>query len=146
MVFAWPGIWYQHQCDHRMTPTVSKRSSGGWKHGYISCGWACTPDGRERTGIADLPRNGKADARRWRPHGLCRHGKIQHGALRFFKRMGFAKPVAEVWMSKLIQRPRKQERRKIYPSLRCNGRVRRTGLIAKRLHGRRHTAAQRLRV
>ena len=29
------------------------------------------------------------------------------GAIKFFKRMGFGKPEAEVWMSKLIQRARK---------------------------------------
>jgi len=29
------------------------------------------------------------------------------GAIKFFKRMGYGKPEAEVWMSKLIQRTRK---------------------------------------
>jgi hypothetical protein len=29
------------------------------------------------------------------------------GAIKFFKRMGYGKPEAEVWMSKLIQRIRK---------------------------------------
>lgn len=32
------------------------------------------------------------------------------GAIKFFKRMGFGRPEAEVWMSKIIRRARKKRR------------------------------------
>jgi hypothetical protein len=60
------------------------------------------------------------------------------GAIKFFKRMGYGKPEAEVWMSKMLQRTRKSKdgEKLITPvSIGRRSVLRRKG--TKRLGGRR---------
>jgi len=59
------------------------------------------------------------------------------GAIKFFKRMGYGKPEAEVWMSKLIQRTRKSRDRVRHPTPVARRRAKLRQKIAKRRRSRR---------
>ena len=87
--------------------TTYEKESGGWKYGYIL--WMGVSPRSQRSGLGaqlyrDMERRMHEEGVRMAFVDTARYNK---GAIKFFKRMGYAKPEAEVWMSKLIQRTRK---------------------------------------
>jgi len=87
--------------------TTYENESGGWKYGYILWmgvrpRWQGSGMGREL--YHEMERRMHEDGVRMTFVDTARSNT---GAIKFFKRMGYGKPEAEVWMSKLIQRTRK---------------------------------------
>ena len=87
--------------------TTYEKESGGWKYGYIL--WMGVSPRSQRSGLGaqlyrDMERRMHEEGVRMAFVDTARSNK---GAIKFFKRMGYGKPEAEVWMSKLIQRTRK---------------------------------------
>jgi ribosomal protein S18 acetylase RimI-like enzyme len=87
--------------------TTYENESGGWKYGYIL--WMGVSPRWQGSGVgADLYREME---RRMHDDGVrmtfVDTARSNTGAIKFFKRMGYGKPEAEVWMSKVIQRTRK---------------------------------------
>ena len=87
--------------------TTYEKESGGWKYGYIL--WMGVSPRSQRSGLGaqlyrEMERRMHEDGVRMAFVDTARSNK---GAIKFFKRMGYGKPEAEVWMSKLIQRTRK---------------------------------------
>jgi len=87
--------------------TTYENDSGGWKYGYIlwmgvSPRWQGSGLGREL--YHEMERRMHEDGVRMTFVDTARSNS---GAIKFFKRMGYGKPEAKVWMSKLIQRTRK---------------------------------------
>jgi ribosomal protein S18 acetylase RimI-like enzyme len=87
--------------------TTYENESGGWKYGYIL--WMGITPGWQRRGLGSQLYH--EIERRMHEEGVrmafVDTARSNTGAIRFFKRMGYGRPEAEVWMSKLIQRARK---------------------------------------
>jgi ribosomal protein S18 acetylase RimI-like enzyme len=118
--------------------TTYENESGGWKYGYIL--WMGVNPRWQGSGLGrdlyhELERRMHEDGVRMTFVDTARSNT---GAIKFFKRMGYGKPEAEVWMSKLIQRPRKNrnsQRRSTLLARRPHARLRQR--IAKRRRARR---------
>jgi ribosomal protein S18 acetylase RimI-like enzyme len=87
--------------------TTYENESGGWKYGYIL--WMGVSPRWQRSGLgAQLYHEME---RRMHQEGVrmtfVDTARSNTGAIKFFKRMGYGRPEAEVWMSKVIQRTRK---------------------------------------
>jgi ribosomal protein S18 acetylase RimI-like enzyme len=86
--------------------TTYENESGGWKYGYLL--WMGVSPRCQGRGLgAELYREME---RRMHKEGVrmafIDTARSNTGAIKFFKRMGYGKPEAEVWMSKLLQRTR----------------------------------------
>lgn len=118
--------------------TTYEDESGGWKYGYIL--WMGVAPRWQKSGLgAQLYHEIE---RRMHDEGVrmafVDTARSNTGAIKFFKRMGYGKPEAEVWMSKLIQRIRKaknSEKVALPRRHHLHGRQRRK--IAKRLTRRK---------
>ena len=91
--------------------TTYESELGGWKYGYIL--WMGVSPRWQGCGLgAQLYHEME---RRMHETGVrmafVDTARSNTGAIKFFRRMGYGKPEAEVWMSKLIQRPRKNSER-----------------------------------
>jgi ribosomal protein S18 acetylase RimI-like enzyme len=89
--------------------TTYENESGGWKYGYIL--WMGVSQGWQGSGVgAELYHEME---RRMHQAGVrmafVDTARSNIGAIKFFKRMGYGKPEAEVWMSKVLQRTRKSK-------------------------------------
>ena len=89
--------------------TTYENESGGWKYGYIL--WMGVTPRWQGSGVgSDLYREME---RRMHDDGVrmtfVDTARSNAGAIKFFKRMGYGRPEAEVWMSKIIQRTRKSK-------------------------------------
>ena len=87
--------------------TTYENDSGGWKYGHIlwmgvSPRWQGSGLGREL--YHEMERRMHEDGVRMTFVDTARSNS---SAIKFFKRIGYGNPEAEVWMSNLIQRPRK---------------------------------------
>lgn len=81
--------------------------SGGWKYGYIL--WMGVRPSWQGSGLGrqlyhEMERRMHEEGVRMAFVDTARSNK---GAIKFFKRMGYGKPEAEVWMQKRLQRTRK---------------------------------------
>jgi ribosomal protein S18 acetylase RimI-like enzyme len=81
--------------------------SGGWKYGYIlwmgvSPSWQGGGLGRQL--YHEIERRMHEEGVRM---AFVDTARSNTGAIKFFKRMGYGKPEAEVWMRKMLQRTRK---------------------------------------
>ncbi len=86
--------------------TTYENESGGWKYGYVL--WMGVSPRRQRSGLGaqlyhEMERRMHQDGVRM---AFIDTARSNTGAIRFFKRMGYGRPEAEVWMSKMIQRTR----------------------------------------
>jgi ribosomal protein S18 acetylase RimI-like enzyme len=81
--------------------------SGGWKYGYIL--WMGVSPRQQGSGLGSQLYHEME--RRMHEQGVrmafVDTARSNSGAIKFFKRMGYGKPEAEVWMSKILQRTRK---------------------------------------
>lgn len=89
--------------------TTYEDEAGGWKYGYIL--WMGVSPRQQRSGLgAQLYHEME---RRMHEEGVrmafVDTARSNTGAIKFFKRMGYGKPEAEVWMSKVLQRTRKSK-------------------------------------
>ena len=89
--------------------TTYENESGGWRYGYIL--WMGVSLRWQRSGLGaqlyhEMERRMHRDGVRM---AFVDTAKSNTGAIRFFKRMGYGKPEGEVWMSKVIQRTRKNK-------------------------------------
>ena len=114
--------------------TTYENESGGWKYGYVL--WMGVSPRWQRSGLGaqlyhEMERRMHEDGVRMTFVDAARSNT---GAIKFFKRMGYGRPEAEVWLSKVIQRTRKSKndakaasavRRKRHPRLRRKTRGRR---------------------
>jgi ribosomal protein S18 acetylase RimI-like enzyme len=87
--------------------TTYENESGGWKYGYIL--WMGVSRRWQRSGLGaqlyhEIERRMHNEGVRM---AFVDTARSNTGAIRFFKSMGYGKPEAEVWLSKLIQRSRK---------------------------------------
>ncbi|MGE5303944.1 MAG: N-acetyltransferase family protein [Alphaproteobacteria bacterium] len=90
--------------------TTYENESGGWKYGYLL--WIGIRPKWQRSGLgSQLYREME---RRMHEEGVrmafIDTARSNTGAIRFFKHMGYGRPEAEVWMSKLIQKGRKSNK------------------------------------
>ena len=87
--------------------TTYENESGGWKYGYVL--WMGVSSRWQRSGLGS--RLYHELERRMHREGVrmvfIDTASSNTRALKFFKRMGYGRPEAEVWMSKLIQKTRK---------------------------------------
>jgi ribosomal protein S18 acetylase RimI-like enzyme len=87
--------------------TTYEDESGGWKYGYIL--WMGVSPRQQGSGLGSQLYHEME--RRMHEEGVrmafVDTARSNTGAIRFFKRMGYGKPEAEVWMSKILQRTRK---------------------------------------
>jgi ribosomal protein S18 acetylase RimI-like enzyme len=87
--------------------TTYEDESGGWKYGYIL--WMGVSPRQQGSGLGSQIYHEME--RRMHEEGVrmafVDTARTNTGAIRFFKRMGYGKPEAEVWMSKILQRARK---------------------------------------
>jgi len=113
--------------------TTYENESGGWKYGYIL--WMGVSPRRQGGGMGrelyhEMERRMHEEGVRMTFVDTARSNK---GAIKFFKRMGYGKPEAEVWMSKLIQRARKSRNGERRPAARrSHARLRRKIATARR--------------
>lgn len=89
--------------------TTYEKESGGWRYGHLL--WMGVSSRWQRSGIGrqlyhEMERRMHQDGVRM---VLINAPRSNTGAIRFFKRMGYGKPETEVWMSKVIQRTRKNK-------------------------------------
>lgn len=81
--------------------------SGGWKYGYLL--WMGVSPRRQGSGVGSKLYHEME--RRMHEQGVrmafVDTARSNNGAIKFFKHMGYGKPEAEVWMSKILQRTRK---------------------------------------
>jgi ribosomal protein S18 acetylase RimI-like enzyme len=89
--------------------TTYENESGGWKYGHIL--WMGVSPKWQRSHVgAELHREIE---RRMHQDGVrmafIDAARSNSGAIRFFKHMGYGKPETEVWMSKVLQRTRKNK-------------------------------------
>jgi ribosomal protein S18 acetylase RimI-like enzyme len=87
--------------------TTYEKESRGWKYGYIL--WMGISPRWQGSGLGsqlyhEIERRMHQDGVRI---AFVDTARSNIGAIKFFKRMGYGKPEAEVWMSKVIQRTRK---------------------------------------
>jgi len=106
--------------------TTYENEPGGWKYGYIL--WIGVKARWQRSGLgAQLYHEME---RRMREEGVRMSfvdtARSNSGAIKFFKRMGYGKPEAEVWLSKMLQRTRKKDRQSSAPHKRPIARRRRS--------------------
>jgi ribosomal protein S18 acetylase RimI-like enzyme len=92
--------------------TTYENESGGWKYGYIlwmgvSPRWQGGGLGRQL--YHEMERRMHEEGVRM---AFVDTARSNTGAIKFFKRMGYGKPEAEVWMSKVLQRTRKSKENK----------------------------------
>jgi ribosomal protein S18 acetylase RimI-like enzyme len=89
--------------------TTYGNESGGWKYGYIL--WMGLSPHWQGSGLGRLLYHDME--RRMHEEGVrmafVDTARSNTGAIKFFKRMGYGKPEAEVWMSKILQRTRKNK-------------------------------------
>jgi len=83
--------------------------SGGWKYGYIL--WMGVTPRQQGSGLGrqiyhEMERRMHDEGVRM---AFVDTARSNTGAIRFFKHMGYGKPEAEVWMSKILQRTRKSK-------------------------------------
>jgi ribosomal protein S18 acetylase RimI-like enzyme len=87
--------------------TTYENESRGWKYGYIL--WMGVSPRTQRYGLGH--RLYHEMERRMRGEGVrmafVDAARSNTGAIKFFRRMGYGKPEAEVWMSKVLQHRRK---------------------------------------
>ena len=113
--------------------TTYENESGGWKYGYIL--WMGVSPRRQGGGMGrelyhEMERRMHEEGVRMTFVDTARSNK---GAIKFFKRMGYGKPEAEVWMSKLIQRARNSRNGERRPAARrSHARLRRKIATARR--------------
>jgi len=86
--------------------TTYENESGGWKYGYVL--WMGVSPRWQRSGLGaqlyhEMERRMHQDGVRM---AFIDTARSNTGAIRFFERMGYGRPEAEVWMSKMIQRTR----------------------------------------
>ncbi len=90
--------------------TTYENESGGWKYGYVL--WMGVSSRWQRSGLGS--RLYHELERRMHREGVrmtfIDTASSNTSALKFFKRMGYGRPEAEVWMSKLIQRARSSKK------------------------------------
>jgi len=90
--------------------TTYENESRGWKYGYIL--WMGVSPRTQRYGLGH--RLYHEMERRMRGEGVrmafVDAARSNTGAIKFFRRMGYGKPEAEVWMSKVLQHRRKSQR------------------------------------
>ena len=89
--------------------TTYENESGGWKYGYVL--WMGVSPKLQGSGVgAELYHEME---RRMHQQGVrmafIDTARSNTGAIKFFKRMGYGKPEAEVWMSKMLQRTRRNK-------------------------------------
>jgi len=89
--------------------TTYENESGGWKYGYVL--WMGVSPKWQGSGVgAELYHEME---RRMHQQGVrmafIDTARSNTGAIKFFKRMGYGKPEAEVWMSKMLQRTRRNK-------------------------------------
>jgi ribosomal protein S18 acetylase RimI-like enzyme len=89
--------------------TTYENESGGWKYGYVP--WMGVSPKWQGSGVgAELYHEME---RRMHQQGVrmafIDTVRSNTGAIKFFKRMGYGKPEAEVWMSKMLQRTRRNK-------------------------------------
>jgi ribosomal protein S18 acetylase RimI-like enzyme len=89
--------------------TTYEDESGGWRYGYIL--WMGVSPRQQGGGLGSQIYHEME--RRMHEEGVrmafVDTARSNIGAIRFFKRMGYGKPEAEVWMSKILQRTRKSK-------------------------------------
>ena len=89
--------------------TTYGNDSGSWKYGYIL--WMGVSPRWQGSGLGRLLYHDME--RRMHEEGVrmafVDTARSNTGAIKFFKRMGYGKPEAEVWMSKMLQRTRKNK-------------------------------------
>ncbi len=90
--------------------TTYENESGGWKYGYVL--WMGVSSRWQRSGLGS--RLYHELERRMHREGVrmifIDTASSNTRALKFFQRMGYGRPEAEVWMSKLIQKTRKSKK------------------------------------
>jgi ribosomal protein S18 acetylase RimI-like enzyme len=89
--------------------TTYENESGGWKYGYIL--WMGVSPRWQGVGLGyqlyhEMERRMHEEGVRM---AFVDTARSNTGAITFFKRMGYGKPEAEVWMSKVLQRTRKSK-------------------------------------
>jgi ribosomal protein S18 acetylase RimI-like enzyme len=89
--------------------TTYENESRGWKYGYIL--WMGVSPRLQGTGLGrrlyhEMERRMHAEGVRM---AFVDTARSNTGAIKFFKRMGYGKPEAEVWMSKVLQGKRKSK-------------------------------------
>jgi ribosomal protein S18 acetylase RimI-like enzyme len=87
--------------------TTYENESGGWKYGYIL--WMGVSRQLQGSGLGrqlyhEMERRMHAEGVRM---AFVDTARSNTGAIKFFRRMGYGKPEAEVWMSKVLQRRRR---------------------------------------
>jgi ribosomal protein S18 acetylase RimI-like enzyme len=119
--------------------TTYENESGGWRYGYIL--WMGVSQGWQGSGVgAELYHEME---RRMHQAGVrmafVDTARSNTGAIKFFKHMGYGKPEAEVWMSKVLQRTRKSKDAEAFntPAARRTGGALTGHRMPKRLRGRR---------
>ena len=114
--------------------TTYEDESGGWKYGYIL--WMGVSPRQQGSGLGSQLYHEME--RRMHDEGVrmafVDTARSNTGAIRFFKRMGYGKPEAEVWMSKILQRTRKGKNS-----------VRESAALHKRRRAGRKAQSRRLR-
>ncbi len=117
--------------------TTYENESGGWKYGYIL--WMGVSPRWQGSGLGaqlyhEMERRMHGEGVRM---AFVDAARSNTGAIKFFRRMGYGKPEAEVWMSKVIQRTRKSrnsDKANSAPARRSHPRLR--GKTAKHLRRR----------
>lgn len=87
--------------------TTYEKESGGWRYGHLL--WMGVSPRWQKKGVGRQLYHEME--RRMHQEGVrmvfTDAAKSNTGAIRFFKRMGYGRPESEVWLSKIIQRTRK---------------------------------------
>ena len=91
--------------------TTYENELGGWKYGYIL--WMGVSPRQQGSGLGtqlyhEMERRMHEEGVRM---AFVDTARSNTGAIKFFKRLGYGKPEAEVWMSKILQRTRKGKNR-----------------------------------
>jgi ribosomal protein S18 acetylase RimI-like enzyme len=110
--------------------TTYEKETGGWRYGHLL--WMGVSSRSQRSHVgSQLYREME---RRMRGEGVrmifIDAARSNAGAIKFFKRMGFGRPEAEVWMSKIIRRARKRRNERLIPLPRSAKHPRRTRRLA----------------
>jgi ribosomal protein S18 acetylase RimI-like enzyme len=96
--------------------TTYEKESGGWKYGHLL--WMGIRPKWQRAGVGaqlchEMERHMHQEGVRM---VFVDAARSNSAAIRFFKRMGYEKPEAEVWMSKMIQRTGRRREEDSRPS------------------------------
>lgn len=89
--------------------TTYEDEFGGWKYGYIL--WMGVSPRQQGSGLGtqlyhEMERRMHEEGVRM---AFVDTARSNTGAIKFFKRMGYGRPEAEVWMSKVLQRTKKSK-------------------------------------